>query len=110
MDIRLRRKAIVAILGALSPYLAIGLEYYDFGHDGHPALIVIASTCATGTAGPDIHAVYVREVGSGFRELAVPDVRASGRADQPVDQEQTRQLSGVKFHFRILEEECCLPR
>src|SRR4051812_50067132 len=34
------------------------LEYYDFTGDGQQEAIVVASTCMTGTAGADVHAVY----------------------------------------------------
>jgi uncharacterized protein YecT (DUF1311 family) len=37
------------------------LEYHDFIGDGQEEAVVIASTCMTGTAGPDIHAVYKRD-------------------------------------------------
>ena len=39
------------------------LEYHDFIGDGEKGAVVIASTCMTGTAGPDIHAVYRRNAG-----------------------------------------------
>jgi hypothetical protein len=37
------------------------LEYYGFIEDGQEEAVVIASTCMTGTAGPDVHAVYKRD-------------------------------------------------
>ena len=37
------------------------LEFHDFFSDGHEEAVVVASTCMTGTAGPDIHAVYKRD-------------------------------------------------
>jgi len=39
-------------------------EYFDFTGDGQDEAIVVASTCMTGTAGPDVHAVFTRN-GSG---------------------------------------------
>jgi len=39
------------------------LEYFDFNGDGQDEAVVVASTCMTGTAGPDIHAVYTRSAG-----------------------------------------------
>ena len=50
------------------------LQYFDFGHSGSENLVVVASTCGTGTAGPDIHAVYARNSDGTFSELPVPDV------------------------------------
>jgi uncharacterized protein YecT (DUF1311 family) len=45
------------------------LEYHDFVGDGQQEAVVIASTCMTGTAGPDIHAVYKRGADSKIIEL-----------------------------------------
>jgi hypothetical protein len=33
------------------------LEYFDFFGDRRKEAVVVASTCMTGTAGPDVHAV-----------------------------------------------------
>jgi uncharacterized protein YecT (DUF1311 family) len=45
------------------------LEYFDFDEDGQQDAVVIASTCMTGTAGPDIHAVYRRNAESKLIEM-----------------------------------------
>jgi uncharacterized protein YecT (DUF1311 family) len=45
------------------------LEYYDFIGDGQEEAVVVASTCMTGTAGPDIHAVYKRDADGRVFEL-----------------------------------------
>jgi uncharacterized protein YecT (DUF1311 family) len=45
------------------------LEYHDFVGDGQQEAVVIASTCMTGTAGPDIHAVYKRDANGKVIEL-----------------------------------------
>ena len=50
------------------------LDYFDFKHDGKIELIVVASTCNTGTAGPDVHAILEPSAHGGFEELPVPDV------------------------------------
>jgi uncharacterized protein YecT (DUF1311 family) len=39
------------------------LEYFDLLGDGQKVAVVVASTCMTGTAGPDVHAVYARDQG-----------------------------------------------
>jgi hypothetical protein len=57
------------------------LEYFDFTGDGQEEAVVVASTCMTGTAGPDIHAVYTREADGGLAELPFLD----GRGDPPID-------------------------
>jgi len=49
------------------------LEYFDFTGDGHDEAIVVASTCATGTAGPDVHAVLSREASGSIVELRIPE-------------------------------------
>jgi uncharacterized protein YecT (DUF1311 family) len=47
-------------------------EYFDFNGDGADEAVVVASTCNTGTAGPDIHAVYTRDVAGKIVELPLP--------------------------------------
>src|SRR5438045_6488481 len=37
------------------------LEYFDVLGDGRTEAVVVGSTCMTGTAGPDVHAVYERD-------------------------------------------------
>jgi uncharacterized protein YecT (DUF1311 family) len=49
------------------------LEYFDFSGDGTEQAIVIASTCMTGTAGPDIHTVYVRNADGNIVEMPFHD-------------------------------------
>jgi uncharacterized protein YecT (DUF1311 family) len=50
------------------------LEYFDFRGDGQEEAIAIASTCMTGTAGPDVHAVFTRDSQGELVELPLPDV------------------------------------
>lgn len=57
------------------------LEYFDFTGDGQEEAVVVASTCMTGTAGPDIHAVYAREADGKVAELPFLDARG----DPPID-------------------------
>jgi uncharacterized protein YecT (DUF1311 family) len=45
------------------------VEYHDFFGDGQQEAVVVASTCMTGTAGPDIHAVYKRDTDGKVVEL-----------------------------------------
>jgi hypothetical protein len=47
------------------------LEYFDFTGDGIDEAIVVASTCNTGTAGPDIHAVFTRQPDGSLAELKI---------------------------------------
>jgi uncharacterized protein YecT (DUF1311 family) len=49
------------------------LEYFDFAGDGNVDAVVVASTCATGTAGPDVHAVVRRRPDGSLAELKVPE-------------------------------------
>jgi uncharacterized protein YecT (DUF1311 family) len=49
------------------------LEYFDFAGDGNEDAVVVASTCATGTAGPDVHAVLRRQPDGSLVELKVPE-------------------------------------
>jgi len=49
------------------------LEYFDFAGNGNEDAVVVASTCATGTAGPDVHSVLRRERDGSLVELKIPD-------------------------------------
>ncbi|HKW65234.1 MAG TPA: lysozyme inhibitor LprI family protein [Candidatus Acidoferrum sp.] len=51
------------------------LEYFDFTGDGQREAIAVASTCMTGTAGPDIHAVYARDAEGRVVELPFLDAK-----------------------------------
>jgi hypothetical protein len=48
------------------------LEYFDFTGDGQAEAVVLASTCATGTAGPDVHAVVTRQPDGSLADLEIP--------------------------------------
>ena len=52
------------------------LEYHDFIGGGHQQAVVVASTCMTGTAGSDIHAVYKRDADG--KVVEVPFRHAEG--------------------------------
>jgi uncharacterized protein YecT (DUF1311 family) len=49
------------------------LDYYDFKGDGNQEAIVVASSCATGTAGPDVHSVFGRDASGELIELKIPE-------------------------------------
>lgn len=49
------------------------LEYFDLTGGGNADAVVVASTCATGTAGPDVHAVLHRESDGSLGELKIPE-------------------------------------
>lgn len=53
------------------------LEYFDFLGDGNQQAIVLASTCMTGTAGPDVHAVYARNAHGRLIELPFLDAKGA---------------------------------
>lgn len=50
------------------------LEYFDFTGDGDEEAVVVASTCATGTAGPDVHSVVRRDRSGSLAELKIPEL------------------------------------
>jgi uncharacterized protein YecT (DUF1311 family) len=50
------------------------VQYFDFNGDGQEEAIVVASTCMTGTAGPDVHSVFTRNSQGELVELPLPDV------------------------------------
>ena len=64
------------------------LEYYDFTGDGQQEAIVVASTCMTGTAGPDVHAVYTRHPDGTLGEL--PLLNAKG--DPPWSDQENQAI------------------
>ena len=45
------------------------LEYFDLTRDGQEEAIVVASTCMTGTAGPDVHSIFTRDSTGKVAEL-----------------------------------------
>jgi len=64
------------------------LEYYDFTGDGQQEAIVVASTCMTGTAGPDVHAVYTRHPDGTLGELPLLNAKGdppwTAQDDEPI--------------------------
>jgi uncharacterized protein YecT (DUF1311 family) len=76
---------------ALSRYLAkqhgcqpddihfASLQRADFLNAGYDQAVVVASTCMTGTAGPDVHAVYTRDKTGEIAELAMEEVKLTHR-------------------------------
>lgn len=52
----------------------IKLDAVDFTHDGRPQVIVVAMSCNTGTAGPDVQSVLSRGSDGKLIELNVPVV------------------------------------
>jgi uncharacterized protein YecT (DUF1311 family) len=52
------------------------LEYFDFAENGNEDAVVLASTCATGTAGPDVHSVVRRQPDGSLVELKIPEPTA----------------------------------
>src|SRR5438128_4987848 len=56
------------------------VEYFDFTGDGQQEAVVVASTCMTGTAGPDVHAVYKRGADGKLIELSF----LNAKGDAPI--------------------------
>jgi uncharacterized protein YecT (DUF1311 family) len=69
------------------------LEYHDFTGDGQKQAIVVASTCMTGTAGPDVHAVYKR--GADGKLVELPFLNAKGDPPAPEFSASIGASSGV---------------
>jgi len=70
------------------------LEYFDFAGDGNEEAVVVASTCATGTAGPDVHAVLGRRPDGSLTELKIPDA----------SEQQQARLFGRTFYDLSVEK------
>jgi len=49
-------------------------DHSDFKHDGYEDAVVVASTCMTGTAGPDVHSVISRDSAGKLIELKIAEV------------------------------------
>jgi uncharacterized protein YecT (DUF1311 family) len=49
------------------------LEHFDFKHDNTDQAIVVASTCNTGTGGPDIHSVFARDSSGQLLDLKIAE-------------------------------------
>lgn len=55
------------------------LEHFDFLGKGYGQAVVVASTCMTGTAGPDVHSVYTRDEHGQLQELRIQEVKLPHR-------------------------------
>jgi uncharacterized protein YecT (DUF1311 family) len=51
------------------------VDQFDFLGKGYDQSIVVASTCMTGTAGPDVHSVYTRDDKGELKELAMQELK-----------------------------------
>jgi uncharacterized protein YecT (DUF1311 family) len=51
------------------------VEQFDFLGTGYYQAVVVASTCMTGTAGPDIHSVFTRDEKGEIKELAMQELK-----------------------------------
>ena len=52
-------------------------DFFDFKGDGNQEAIVVASTCMTGTAGPDVHSVVTRDRAGSLVEWEIADANPS---------------------------------
>jgi len=52
-------------------------DFFDFKGDGNQEAIVVASTCMTGTAGPDVHSVVARDRAGSLVEWEIADADPS---------------------------------
>jgi uncharacterized protein YecT (DUF1311 family) len=59
------------------------LEYFDLIGDGRKEAVVVASTCTTGTAGPDVHAVYERDANGKIVEHSLDQTSPAAGGIQP---------------------------
>lgn len=54
-------------------------EQFDFLAKGYDQAVVVASTCMTGTAGPDVHSVFTRDENGALHELKIEEVKLEHR-------------------------------
>ena len=62
----------------------VKLDEVDFTHNGRAQAIVVAMSCNTGTAGPDIHSVLSRDSEGKLIELEIPPVNERTIEDAPL--------------------------
>jgi uncharacterized protein YecT (DUF1311 family) len=55
------------------------VEQFDFLGKGYNQAVVVASTCMTGTAGPDVHSVFTRGANGELQELKIEEVKLEHR-------------------------------
>lgn len=55
------------------------VEQFDFLGKGYDQAVVVASTCMTGTAGPDVHSVFTRDEKGELKELAMQQAKLEHR-------------------------------
>jgi uncharacterized protein YecT (DUF1311 family) len=55
------------------------VDQYDFLGKGYDQAAVVASTCMTGTAGPDVHSVLTRDENGELKELKIEEVKLEHR-------------------------------
>lgn len=51
------------------------VEQFDFLGKGYDQAVVVASTCMTGTAGPDVHSVFTRDENGELKELKIEEAK-----------------------------------
>lgn len=68
------------------------LEYFDFAGKGNDDAVVVASTCATGTAGPDVHSVVRRQPDGSLLNLKIPEL---------TDQQQAGLFGQVFYELNV---------
>ena len=56
------------------------LEHVDFLNLGYPQAAVVAGTCMTGTAGPDVHSVFTRNAQGEITPLPMQELKLPHRA------------------------------
>jgi uncharacterized protein YecT (DUF1311 family) len=55
------------------------VDQFDFLGKGYDQAVVVASTCMTGTAGPDVHSVFTRDDKGELKELKIEEVKMEHR-------------------------------
>lgn len=55
------------------------LQQFDFLGKGYDQAVAVVSTCMTGTAGPDVHAVFTRDEMGELKELTMQEVKLEHR-------------------------------
>src|SRR6202011_4727282 len=68
------------------------LEYFDLAGEGNDDAIVVASTCAPGTAGPDVNPGLRRPQGGSLLDLKI---------GEPTEKQQTALFGQVFYELNV---------
>ncbi len=100
VEAHLNREYAECITRLDQPVTINSLQHFDFTGDGQAEVIVTASSCHTGTAGPNLHTVFEVISSTEARELPIAKIR-----DPTSGERLLASLEGNRNHFLYVSEE-----